>query len=101
MNYNLVLPLLALVFAVLAAFVPLSSAGDSPPPSAPIKTGAIVAAIVVLLFGGATLLWPATLMDGSFVTLALALGSLAAILAVSVGRGRAAFAVGVAVVGAS
>ncbi len=102
MTNNLVLPLLALILAVAAALFPMSK-GDAPGSADRLATrnGGIVCAIVLLLFTGATLMWPSTFAFGSAISLALGLGMLMALFSASATPSRWAVPLGKAVLGGS
>jgi hypothetical protein len=105
MTNNLVLPLLALVLAVLAALFPFKR-DDQPPPGwrgriAGTRSGSLLTAIAILIFGGATMVWPTIFHHGKTDALALIFGALVAIVAATADSKSEAFAFGIAVFGAS
>ncbi len=105
MTNNLVLPLLALILAILAAIFPLQRE-DQPPPVLhqrirEIRAGSILTAIVLLLFAGAATVWPATFKTGGPMALALAIGGLVGVFSSVADVARGGFVVGMAVVGAA
>jgi hypothetical protein len=105
MTNNLVLPLLALVLTILAAFFPFQRE-DEPPPDwrrslRDTKAGFLITGASLLLFAAAVLIWPGVFKGGSSVAVAAAVGAIVAALAAAGGPGRSGFAVGMAVLGTS
>lgn len=98
MSNPLVLPILALVLALLGALLPLRSP-DPPPVAVRVRAGAGVCAAFLVLFLIATLVWPQVFVDGASIALALAMGSAASVLAEGAGRSRPGFAIGLTVLG--
>lgn len=100
MSNPVVLPILALVLAILGALFPLRTA-DPPLPATRLRAGVAICAAFLALFVIATLVWPEVFVDGASVALALAIGAAASVFAEGAGKSRAGFAIGLAVLGAS
>jgi hypothetical protein len=104
MNNNLVLPLLALILTVLSALFPLPSGGDaaSSPVNRPtVRSGSIIAAIAVILFALATLVWPKTYEHGTSLAIGLGLGALVGVVAAGSQFASRGFVIGLATLGAA
>ncbi|HTQ09872.1 MAG TPA: hypothetical protein VMI31_07360 [Fimbriimonadaceae bacterium] len=105
MTNNLVLPLLALVLAVLAAIFPLRREEQTAPVLRQrvreIRAGALVAAVAVILFAVAATLWPSVFDHGSAVALGIAAGAVVGACSSAARRSQPGFVLGLVVLGAS
>lgn len=101
---NIVLPLLALILTVLSAFFPLREESGVTSPSdrfQPLRWGGALCALTLLLFAGATVVWPQTYSSGINISLGLAVGMLVGLIGATAGGALRGFAFGTAVVGAA
>jgi|GEM_PF-2022480 len=105
MTNNLVLPLLALALAVLAAMFPLKREEQTAPVLRQrireIRSGAILAAVAVLLFAAAATVWPSVFDNGSAVALGLAIGAVVGVFSAAADSSRGGFVLGLTILGAS
>lgn len=102
MTNNLVLPLLALVLAILAALFPLKREDPQGPFRSPdVRSGSILSGIVVLIFFLATTMWPATFRHGASISIALAIGAIIGLVAAWAPPGRSTLVFGLSVLGAA
>jgi hypothetical protein len=103
MTNNLVLPLLALVLAVLAALFPSQREDESPLDWRRLirdtRSGFFISALFLLIFGAAVMVWPAVFKNGGPIAISAAMGAIVSALAAAAPGARTAFAVGMAVLG--